>query len=176
QPVPSVSWSLTMFHHDWDQLRSAQQVPGVLENRIEGSVYGAETQASWQIARAWRITAGVTGLREELRLEAGSTDPVGANNPNLANDPEYQWTARSSWRIANDHDIDVFVRRVDDLPNPVVPDYTAVNVRYAWRVRPKVEISITGTNVSDGKHPEFGSAASRSVYERGVHGKILWGF
>lgn len=176
QPVPALSWSLTMFHHDWDELRSGQQVPGVLENRIEGSVYGAEAQASWQIARAWRISAGVTGLREELRLEAGSTDPVGVNNPNLANDPEYQWTVRSSWRIANDHDIDVFVRRVDDLPNPRVPDYTAVNVRYAWRLRPKLEISITGTNVSDGKHAEFGSAASRSVYERGLHGKILWGF
>ena len=52
--------------------------------------------ATWQVLRAWRVTGGATAFRKELRLEPGSTDIVGIRNPQLANDPDYQWSLRSS--------------------------------------------------------------------------------
>jgi iron complex outermembrane receptor protein len=56
----------------------------------------------------------------------------------------------------------------------VVPSYVAVDARYAWRVRPELEVSLTAQNLFDKRHPEFGAAATRSEIERGVFLKVRW--
>jgi iron complex outermembrane receptor protein len=166
--------SVTAFRHDWDKLRSATAAPVTFENRIEGPVYGVEAWASWQPLRAWRLSGGLTVLRKDLRLEPGSTDPVGPRNPQLSNDPEHQWMLRSSLSPWNTHDFEAVVRRVAQLPNPVVPAYTAVDLRYAWRLRPDLELSLLGQNLFDRTHPEFNAAPGRSEFERGVFVRARW--
>lgn len=113
-----LTWSLTAFRHDWDKLRSGTAPPVVIENRIEGPAYGVEAWASWQALSAWRLSGGLTTLRKDLRLESGSTDMVGTNNPQLSNDPDQQWMLRSSLNFWTSHDLDAMVRRVGTLPHP----------------------------------------------------------
>jgi iron complex outermembrane recepter protein len=55
-----------------------------------------------------------------------------------------------------------------------VPAYTAVDARYAWQVRRQLELSVTAQNLFDPRHPEFGTAATRSEIERGVYVRIKW--
>jgi iron complex outermembrane receptor protein len=174
QRLPDLTWSATLFHHEWDRLRSGQTAPGFLENRIEGSVYGAELWASWQVVRGWKLSAGGTALEKDLALEPGSTDPVGTDNPSLANDPEYTWTLRSSWSFGSAHDFDIFFQAVDELPNPRVPSYTTLNARYAWRVTPRLELSVTGANLLESSHVEFNDPATAVEIDRIVYGKLLW--
>jgi len=174
RPASVVTWSATVFRHDWDRLRSATALPVFFENRIEGPVYGLEAWASWQPLRAWRLGAGLTTLGKDLRLEPGSTDPLGTRNPQLANDPERQWMLRSSLTLAGAHELDAVVRHVGALPNPVVPAYTAVDVRYGWRLHPDLELSLQGQNLFDRTHPEFNAAPGRAEFERGVFLRATW--
>jgi iron complex outermembrane receptor protein len=169
-----VTWSVTAYLHDWHRLRSATAPPVFIENRIEGPVYGSEAWAAWQIVRAWRITAGATAMRKDLRLERGSTDLLGVRNPQLSNDPDFQWSLRSSVNLWAGHEFDAMVRHVDGLPNPAVPAYTAVDARYAWRMLNGLELSFVGQNLFDGSHPEFNAAPGRSEFERSVFVQARW--
>jgi iron complex outermembrane receptor protein len=170
----AVTWSATSFLHHWDRLRSATAAPVVTENRIEGPVYGVEGWASWQPLSMWRISGGVSTFRKDLELEAGSTDALGPRNPQLSNDPKYQWMGRSSFNIGLNQYLDASVRRVGSLPNPAVPAYTAVDARYAWRVRPSLEVSVLGQNLFDDSHPEFNALPGRSEFERSVLLRATW--
>jgi iron complex outermembrane receptor protein len=174
QSAGALTWSATAYLHDWDRLRSATAPPVYLENRIEGPVYGVEAWVTWQALRAWRVTAGLTAMRKDLRLEPGSTDLLGTRNPQLANDPDEQWMVRSSITPWTAHEVDVTVRRVGDLPTPAVPAYTAVDARYGWRVRPDLELSVAGQNLFDASHPEFNAAPGRSEFERSVFVQARW--
>lgn len=115
-------------------------------------------------------------LRKSLKLEAGSTDPQGVTNPNLSNDPDYQWLLRVSADLALNHQLDISVRPVGELPNPVVPEYTAVDVRYGWSVPPDLEFSLTLRNAFDAEHAEFGPALARSEIARDIYAQVRWSF
>jgi iron complex outermembrane receptor protein len=170
----NVTSSVTGFLHRWDQLRSGTALPVIIENRIEGPVYGVEAWTTWQPSDRWRLSGGASAFRKRLRLEAGSSDPVGTSNPQLANDPAYQWMARSSVNLTGTHELDVTVRRVASLPNPAVPAYTAANVRFGWRLRPDLAVSIKGEDLFDSDHSEFGTSVGRSELSRGVFARVTW--
>jgi iron complex outermembrane recepter protein len=171
QVASALTYSITAFRHNWDKLRSGGG--GVLENRIEGHVDGVEAWASYQPARTWRLTGGYTALRERLRLEPGSLDPVGVNNPQLANDPVHQWTLRSAHNFADRHELDIMLRHVSALRLQAVRAYTAVDARYAWRVNRNAELSITAENLFDPHHAEFGALPGRSEIGRAVFLKLV---
>jgi iron complex outermembrane receptor protein len=170
----AITASATTFVHRWDRLRSGTAPPVVIENRIEGPVFGVEAWATWQAAASWRVSGGVATIGKDLRLESGSTDPVGIANPQLANDPGYQWRVRSALNLWTTGELDAIVRRVAALPNPSVPAYTAVDARFAWRLRPDVELSLQGRNLFDPSHPEFGAAPGRSELPRSVLARVTW--
>jgi iron complex outermembrane receptor protein len=175
QPSSRLSYSVTLFRHEWDRLRSGTTLPLLIQNKIEGPVYGVEAWAAWQVTQGWRLSGGLATLRKHLRLEPGSTDPVGPSNVTLANDPEFQWMLRSSLDLSPTQQLDVMVRRVGALPAPSVPEYTAVDLRYGWRVRPDLELSLAVQNLLDRWHSEFRpSNLQPNEFERAFFVKLRW--
>jgi iron complex outermembrane receptor protein len=175
RPSASITCSASAFLHEWDKVRSGTTRPLFLENKIEGPVYGVEAWAAWQTTRVWRLSGGLTTFRKHLRLKPDSTDPIGPSNPILGNDPKYQWMLRSSLSFGRKHELDAMVRQVGELPNPRVPAYAAVDVRYAWLPRPRLELSLIGRNLIGGNHPEFGdSGPARSDFKRSVFLHARW--
>jgi iron complex outermembrane receptor protein len=172
QPAPGLSYSATLFWHEWDKLRSGQPPPALIQNMIEGTTYGMEAWGTWQPLPDWRLSLGLITLRKDLKLKPGSTDPTGPSA--LGNDPDYQWTARASWTPAPGHELDVLMRRVDELTNPQVPAYLAVDMNYGWRMRRDLEVSLRLQNMFDPSHAEFGSAPDRSEIARGAFLKLRW--
>jgi iron complex outermembrane receptor protein len=158
-----LSYSATLFHHAWDRLRSGTTLPLIIENRIEGPVYGFEAWGTWQITDRWRLSSGITRLRQRLRLQPGSTDPLGPRNVTLANDPSYQWSMRSSWDLGDEHELDASLRHIADLETAPVPAYTAVDLRYGWRIRPTLQLSVSVQNLFDQRHPEFRTGAQLPI-------------
>ena len=158
-----LSFSATAFLHDWDRLRSGTTLPLELENKISGRVTGIETWGTFQASERWRLMAGMVTLHESLALEPGSTDPVGTENVTLRNDPSRQYLLRSSVELADNQDLEAVVRHVGALPNPRVEGYSALDLRYAWRPKRGVELSLTAQNLLDPSHAEFATSAAPPV-------------
>jgi iron complex outermembrane receptor protein len=55
-----------------------------------------------------------------------------------------------------------------------VPAYTAIDARYAWRVRDGFELSVVGENLFDQSHPEFNAAPGRAEIERSIFVQARW--
>jgi iron complex outermembrane receptor protein len=176
QPTPSLSYSLTAFHHIYDYLRSVEATGTnfIVGNQMEGKSTGLEAWSTWQVTKTWRLSAGAFYLDQDLRMKPNSTDPTGTSA--AGNDPTHQFTLRSSLDLPHRTELDIDVRNVGRLPNPVVPSYTAVDMRIGWHVNNDVELSVVGTNLFDPEHPEFGAPGTRSEIGRGVYGKVLWHF
>jgi iron complex outermembrane receptor protein len=91
----------------------------------------------------------------------------------LGNDPERSFVLRSSHDLPHRQELDVIVRHVSERPNPAVPGYTAVGVRWAWHVNDRLELSFTAENVTDARHAEWGPPANRVEFERAYFAKLL---
>lgn len=176
RPMRRVSYSVTAFHADYDDLRS-QEIDSsgtflFFGNEMEGTTRGAEMWGTYQAAQNWRLSGGVTLLDVDLRRKPGSTDPVGPRG--LGNDPSYQWLLRSALDLTPRHEIDVTVRRVGALPDPTVSAYTAVDARLGWRVSKDAELSLTLQNLIGDPHPEFAQLNVQGEYGRSVFLELLW--
>jgi iron complex outermembrane receptor protein len=55
-----------------------------------------------------------------------------------------------------------------------VPSYTAVDLRWGWRVRPELELSLAIRNLTDSRHVEWGAAGSRAELPRSFLVKAVW--
>jgi iron complex outermembrane receptor protein len=168
QPAPRLSFSATVFHHDYDRLRSISPTLGgaTFVNDVEGRLAGFEAWGTWRAADWLRLQAGFTRQDIALRLRPGSVDlqPPSATG----NDPDTWWKLRASLDLGPKHELDVMVRHYDPLPNPAVPEYTALDLRLGWRVTRALELSLIGQNLTDGRHPEWGFAPGRAEFERAV--------
>jgi iron complex outermembrane receptor protein len=176
QASPSLSYSITVFRQLYDDLRSVEPTAGgwVLGNEMDGRSTGVEAWGTWRVNDDWRLAAGGIVLNQELALEAGSGDPLGTAA--AGNDPDYQWMLRSSHDITERVEFDIGVRHVAELPNPQVPAYTAVDARLGWRPRHDLEFCVTGLNLFDPHHPEFGQPATRSEIPRSAYVEAIWRF
>jgi iron complex outermembrane receptor protein len=176
QPVRQLSYSMTAFVHFWDKVRSGTALPVELENKIKGEIHGVEAWAEYRPFEFWSLSGGVNIVKEDLRLERDSTDPVGVDNDTLRNDPDYIWTVHSRFDLPRDIKLDLEWRRVAELPAPVVPAYSELDLRFAWLPSEKLEFSIVGRNLLHDRHPEYGNEVSRSEYERNFFGQVRWQF
>jgi iron complex outermembrane recepter protein len=178
----TVSVSASAFYNDYDQLRSFGPVPGTLRpvifgNNLEGHTYGAEFTAAYQVSPVWRARAGYNILREHLRVKAGQIDVFAGKNE--SSDPEHQFTLGSSFDLPYRISLDLNGRWVDELPttNGIVPAYSDLDVRLAWNLNDRIELSLVGQNLLHPHHPEFGIAITRrEEIQRSIYGKLTLRF
>ena len=122
--------------------------------------------------RPWRLRAGFVLLDKDLRLAAGSNEPIGPSN--LGNDPKHQWSLRSSHNLGECVEFDAALRRVGALPQPAVRAYTAVDLQLLWRVRDGVEVSFLARNAFDPGHVEYRADQSTSEIARALVLAVRW--
>jgi iron complex outermembrane receptor protein len=175
QPTSDISYSVTAFHTEYDQLRTLEIAPSgthvVFANEMEGKTSGIEMWGTYQALPEWRLSAGYTALKDRLRLMPGSFDldapsAVGKN-------PAHSWQLRSALTIAENRDLDIALRHVAALSSPDVPAYTAVDLRFGWRFQPNLELSVAATNLFNANHAEYGPIATRSRIPRTVSVQLL---
>lgn len=175
QPTARLSWSATAFHAEYDRLRTLAIAPSgtflIFSSDMAGSANGIEAWGKFQALPTWRLSAGWTALDETLRLKPGGVDlaaPAAAGN-----DPSHTWQLRSSWDVSPDVSLDVGVRHVAELERNAVPAYTAVDARLSWQLRPDLEVSLAGRNLT-GRHAEYGALAHRTEFDRGYLLRLVW--
>ncbi|QOY96497.1 TonB-dependent receptor [Massilia sp. UMI-21] len=177
QPTPTLSYSATAFYGRYDRLRTLEPnrkgAGSVFRNFAEGRTRGIETWASWQAGKTWRMSAGGVVQSVDTTTQPSSQDATGATGL-ATSDPSHYWMLRSSHDLAAGQELDFTLRRVGGLARPSVPSYTAIDLRYGWRIREGLELSLIGQNLGDPRHAEFGAAPGRSEYERAVLLRLVW--
>ncbi len=171
QPASSVTFSVAVFHSLYDHLRTQEVAASrrslFFANGMEGRTTGIETWASYQATSRWRLTAGFNGLTEHFDLKPGSND-AGDLMAQQGRDPRRSWRLRSSLDLPWRSEFDLTARRVSERSDPAVPAYSAVDLRFGWKPRPGMEISVTGLNLIGGAHGEFTDISTRTQVRSGV--------
>lgn len=175
QPLPRLSYSATLFYNDYDHLRTQELLPSRtmvrFANLMDGHALGIEMWGSYQATKSWRLSGGLTGMRERFHLKPGSNDVAGLQRPGF--DPAHTLQLRSHYSIDATRDVEIALRKVGALDLGQVPGYTALDARFGWRVRPGLELSVAAVNLN-GSHPEYGGIATRSEVPRTVSVKLVW--
>ena len=169
QPVSALSFSLTGFYHDYDDLRTVELGPGqglnlYWGNALAGHSYGIEAWASVSPLSWWTLSAGTTLLRERLHFKPGATfAALGTSQDGV--DPDHQFTLRSSMNLGRSVMLDLDFREVGALGQDVVPAYAELGGRLAWNVSNQVSLTLSGANLLHAHHVEYpgGDAIPRTV-------------
>ncbi len=174
QPMPGLSYSVALYHNRYEHLRTQELLPdGTIsfQNLMEGHANGIEMWGSYQLSKAWRLSAGLTAQHQRLRLKAGSNDEAGLRRVGL--DPSHTLQLRAFHSIDAERELELALRKVDALDSSAVPGYTAVDARFGWRLRPGLELSVSGRNLNGG-HSEYGPARFRSEIPRTLAVQLTW--
>ncbi|NNG25689.1 TonB-dependent receptor plug domain-containing protein [Telluria aromaticivorans] len=175
QPLAGLSYSATLFHNQYDHLRTQEIDPTqtfiTFGSLMEGEATGIEMWGSYQLTNAWRLSAGFTALHERLRLKAGSNDLAGPGS--AGKDPEHTLQLRSHYAFDDRRELEVALHKVAALENPAVPGYWALDARFGWRLRPNLELALVGQNLNGG-HGEYGPRETRAELGRRVGVKLMW--
>ena len=176
QLLPRLAADATVFHHDFDKLRSQDLPPAggfplVIANTLEGTSSGVELAVRAQPLDPWQVHVSYTYLTSEARRAPGSRDVSGGAAE--ANDPEYLFDVRSSLDLPRAIQVDAMLRSVGELEITRVPAYTELNLRVGWLATPRAEFWAAGQDLLHDHHPEFGAPTpTRIEFERSLRAGI----
>jgi iron complex outermembrane receptor protein len=175
RPAATLTFDIAAFHNDYDRLRSEETGGAFVafDNKVDGASTGGELSAHWQPRDTLDVQLFYSYLELDVRPGSDSTDV--SSRPTLeGSSPRHQAGLRFGVRPVGSVRVDTFVRFVDTLPAFGIPSYTELALRASWRVRPTIELSVTGENLLHPHHAEFGFAGERGDPQRSVFGELRW--
>jgi iron complex outermembrane receptor protein len=171
QPRAIAAVEATLFTHRYNDLRS-QELPAtgppiVVGNTLNGRTQGVELSGSLQPLPVWRLRASYTYFDVSITKDIDSRDIGGGATE--ANDPSHMFGLRTDVDLPGGVELNLFLRGIGALKNPIVPSYTELNGRIGWRPTQHFEVSLAGQDLLHDHHPEFGGLTPRRVeFERSV--------
>ena len=170
QATDALSFSATLYHHEYPNLRSVGIEGGrvVFRNDFEGRTTGVEAWSTYRLNPQWRLTGGFVVQDFSRTLKPGRVDLGGAAL--LGNSPEKMAQLRSSWSPTANVDVDVMARHVGRLQT-TIPAYTAADIRAAWRPTRTIELSALLRNAFDREHYEW---QNRGIVQRTFFLQLRW--
>lgn len=180
RPSTSLGLSATAFFHEYDNIRSLEQVvppaplPVVYGNGNRGRSYGLETAATYQASNRLRFKLGFTKQRVRIWPKSDSTDPSGKMRE--SHDIGEQMLFGATWDLPNGLMFDAQFRSVSSIPHLGIPRYEELDARLAWTPKPGFVIALSGRNLLQPRHTEYGTMANRQYAERGVYASLTWRF
>jgi len=171
QPASTLSLSLSSFYNAYQDLRTVepasatQFLPLYWGNSMRGATFGVDAWLNWQINSWWRLSPGVSWLRERLEFKPGASQLLGITQ--AGDDPSAHASLASSMNLPRRMTFDATLRYVGALPDPALAHYYELDARFAWRPSKALELSVSGVNLLHERHYElpvpFGEQITRSV-------------
>lgn len=186
RPGNNLSLSVSTFYNVYDDVRSTSlspdpalyNLPLFYENNLKGETYGVEFTATYQPFPGWRLQGGYTLLEENIRVKKDKTDYNNALNETA--DPQHRFSIQSFTQLHKKVLLNVSLRHTgafeysDSGIADTVSAYSEIDVRIAWRIMNKLELSVTGQNLLNDRHAEYviSSPNPRAEIERSVYCKL----
>ncbi len=171
-PFSAVSLSASFFYNNYMDLHSVEPasssvlLPFHWGNGIEGSAYGFEAWAHWQVLPWWRLSPGLRTVHEDLRFDPGASTLLGVAQ--AGDDPASQLLLTSSMDLSTRLTLDATLRHVSALPDPALPAYTEMNARLGWRLGKTLELALAGFNLLHSRHLEFPAPYGEEIPRSGM--------
>ncbi|MFT4928478.1 MAG: iron complex outermembrane receptor protein [Phenylobacterium sp.] len=189
--VDDVLLDFTVFHHDYDDLINSrfsrfesvgQGVPEYFrliiesDNGLSATTNGLEAAIDWQLLDGWKLHFAYSYLDMNITIDPAS-DQTGVLLAGQS--PKNQLSVRSLYDLSDDVTVDLWFRYVDELSRFAVDSYLMADLRLGWQVNSHLEVSLTGRNLTDKSHFEFGSISDNSLLtevERSIFLNLQWQF
>jgi iron complex outermembrane receptor protein len=166
----SFSVDLAAFYNEYNHLSSLEPgapftesdqgatvtiYPYTYANGIKGATAGFELTADWK-PKSWsRLQGSYSLLNLAFHRAPGSSDSM-TEFANERQTPQHQARIQSSFDLSRDVDLTLTCRYVGAVPFYGVPGYVTGDARIAWRPVRHVEFSVTGQNLLQPHHFEYG--------------------
>lgn len=175
---PRLSFEATVFHHDYDDLRSQEPTPpaGIpirISNQYDGRVRGIELAGDVQPLRRWLVHASYTGQQIHLQPEPGSGDTTQARAE--SEDPSQMFSLRSYLNLPGRFELDAFLRAIGKLRVSNVPAYRELDVRFGWQLNQQIDLAVSGRDLLHARHPELaGGSAQLRYFQREIVARVTF--
>ncbi len=186
-PKKNVSVDIALFYNDYDNLREYEpqapifkgtfiEQPYQIKNTISAHSYGGEMAFGWQATERIKLDLGYSYLDSDMD-----------DGEQVGHEPKHQTSLRGTFKLRHDLDLNVWLRYVDNVSAVylgsasgwhTIDEYTALDLRLAWRPTSTVELALVGQNLLENDHLEFAQENWTRPTEvaRGVYGKITYTF
>jgi iron complex outermembrane recepter protein len=138
-----------------DSGTSVTVYPFLNGNGIRGTTKGFEITPDWKPKEWWRLQPSFSLLAMDMATAAGSHDDITPGILTRAS-PRRQGRLQSYFDIGRNFEISATWRYVSAVPLYFVGAYQTGDLRFAWRFHTGVEFAVTGQNLLQPHHPEYG--------------------
>jgi iron complex outermembrane recepter protein len=179
QTFAEFSFSAAAFYNVYDNLRTIEPasadvfLPLYWGNSMRGDTYGVDAWGNWQVNDWWRLSPGVTWLRSRLAFKTGASQLLGLSQ--AGDDPSSHAALSSSMNLPHRMSFDSSFRYVGALPDPALPHYYELDVRFGWRPTDALELSLNGANLLHAQHTEFPAPNGEQI-TRSAAAEARWRF
>jgi iron complex outermembrane receptor protein len=179
RPANAFSLSVAAFYNHYDDLRTVDPasstvfLPLYWGNFLRGGTYGIDAWGNWQVNEWWRLSPGVTWVRERLGFKRGASQLLGVSQ--AADDPSSHAVITSSMNFSHHTSFDASFRYVGALPDPALPHFFDLDLRFGWQATPALEVAMSGTNLLHARHTEFPAPNGEQI-TRSVLAEARWRF
>jgi iron complex outermembrane recepter protein len=180
RPMARLFFDVATFVNRYDRLRSTEVKVAILpliilENLLNARTSGIELAGTVQALPAWRVHGSYSYLHKELSFDPGSRDVYRGTVE--GNDPAYLFSLQSWFDLPGHTAFDALFRRVGTRPDPVVPAYSELDLRFGWMLRSGWDLSVAGQNLLHAHHSELlPPNAPHYDFRRGVFVRSRWYF
>jgi iron complex outermembrane receptor protein len=153
-----LTFDLALFHNDYRDLRTTEPVgtaalPLTFKNTGRAKSDGAELSMVY-IAKpnlSFNLSYRYLDLVFSKLPESRDTGDFSTE----ANDPRHLVSVGVRANLSDRVEFDAVVRHVSERPHPVTPPYTSADLRLAWEISSRWEISLSGRHLFAPKHREL---------------------
>ncbi len=144
----NLSIDVALFYNLYDDLISSENMSLTItlpyitattypENNSKATTFGGELVIDWLPLSWWHLQ--FVGSLIDI-----DSDP---DNYRDKETPEYQFSLRSMIDLPHNFEFDAWLRRVDEIQQLEISDYTQLDLRIGWRPHDNLELSLVGQNL-----------------------------
>jgi iron complex outermembrane receptor protein len=162
--------SISTFYNRYDNLLSVESgpffaedppppphlvLPLYLRNGVRAASSGIEPAILWDLRPWWRLRGSYSLALIDARNKPESIDASTVGQ--LEGDsPRHKVVLQSSFQVSEKTELSLNYRYVSKVPDQNVPGYNTGDVRFGWWILPQLEVSLTGRNLLQPSHVEYG--------------------
>ncbi len=190
QTLAHLSIDGTLFYNDYDDILTYRAVTPspvtdiIYDNELTASSKGFELSVDWRVREWWKIQANYSALAVSVKKKDPNNTLAILLDVYEDSAPRRLISLRSLMDLAYQTSLDLWVYYSSELKNSSfslgkgAAAYSSVNLRFAWRPRKNIQLSLVGLNLNNRRHAEFTGElfSPASEVERSIYAQIRLNF